>query len=642
MQSSNLTKARRLLMGNEAIAWGAIAAGVRVVASYPGTPSTEVTETILRHAKDYQIYAEWSVNEKVALETAIAASWSGARAMTCMKQVGLNVASDPLMTLAYLGVKGGLVLVVADDPGPHSSQTEQDTRLFARFAKLPVFDPATPAEALALTQAAFELSETLQVPVILRPTTRVCHVCQDVAFTPPARPTEPRPATYFEKDPKWVILPALSAKKHRWLNAQQEAMRQWVNERQFNRLITAEPGQGAATPLEGNHDAPLAIITGGVSLNYIRETLALLGLSLPVYHVSAPVPLDVAPILAYLQGKQALLVVEEQEPVIEEQIIVALQRAGNPLPVYGKHSGDLPREGEFSLDLLLPRLQQRLQAAGLLASPDQAGIAVESVTSAALPPLPLRTPILCAGCGHRSVFYAFSRATRSKKSVFTGDIGCYTLGAMPPLNATDTCLCMGAAPAMAAGFSHVEPDRPHVAFLGDSTFFHSGIPPLINAVYNRAKMTLVILDNRTTAMTGHQPHPGLGITAMAEPTFLPDIEQIVRACGVQWVRTVDAYDLAATMAAAKEAIAHDGVSVVIARRECVAIVRRLGTYRIDQEACRLCGICLKKYGCPAIVADDSAEATDTNPPVRIVPEKCFGCGTCAQACPFGAIVREEI
>ncbi|MZP28216.1 4Fe-4S dicluster domain-containing protein [Heliobacterium undosum] len=680
---------RRLLMGNEAIAWGAIEAGVRVVAAYPGTPSTEVTENILQHAADYGIYAEWSVNEKVALETAIAASWTGDRAMACMKQVGLNVASDPLMTLTYLGVKGGLVLIVADDPGPHSSQTEQDTRLFARFAKLPVLDPATPAEAREMVKAAFQLSEDLQVPVIVRPTTRTAHVCQDMPFSPPPKPALPLPPVRFERDPGWVILPALSAKRHRRLNAIQDEVRRWFLQRRLNGITpTWDEGESVSpTALAGcaNKAKDLAIVAGGVAYNYVQEGLDTLGVSIPVYKVGAPVPLPAAPILDFLRGKTSVLIVEEQEPVIEEQLTVEAYRTGFALSIIGKHSGHLPREGEFSTDLLLPLLRRFVtdsihcnrspahsasaasiaQAAQgrsadaaastepaittIPAASNKSAATSETANSAvtpALPSPPLRTPILCAGCPHRNSFYAFIQAARSRDALFTGDIGCYTLGAMPPLGAADTIVCMGASVAMAAGFSHIEPDRPHIAFLGDSTFFHSGIPPLINAVYQQARMTLVVLDNRTTAMTGHQPHPGLGRKGTGETAPTIDIAAVARGCGVEWVRTVDPYDIPATIAAAREALDYPGVSVIIARRDCVNLVRRSTPYRIDAEACRRCGLCLRKFGCPALyeVKDTGGEAGDKGqmgkPAVAIAREKCFGCGACAQVCPWKAISPE--
>ncbi|MBM7865356.1 indolepyruvate ferredoxin oxidoreductase subunit alpha [Heliobacterium gestii] len=679
---------RRLLMGNEAIAWGAIEAGVRVVAAYPGTPSTEVTEKILHHAGEYGIYAEWSVNEKVALETAIAASWTGARAMACMKQVGLNVASDPLMTLAYLGVKGGLVLIVADDPGPHSSQTEQDTRLFARFAKLPVLDPATPEEAREMVKAAFQLSEDLQVPVIVRPTTRTAHVCQDVAFAPPPKPALPLPPVRFERDPGWVILPALSAKRHRRLNAIQEEMRRWFLRHRLNGIATpcgeeatmspAPPSLcDEATERMGNSGdlaratADLAIVAGGVAYNYVREGLDILGVSIPVYKVGAPVPLPAAPIVDFLRDKTAVLIVEEQEPVIEEQLTIEAYRTGLSLSIIGKHSGHLPREGEFNTDLLLPLLRRfvsdsihchgvplgkgapatsadrvtaKAQATPVTPETSATTETVASGAEMAVPPAPpLRTPILCAGCPHRNSFYAFIQAARSRDALFTGDIGCYTLGAMPPLGAADTIVCMGASVAMAAGFSQIEPDRPHIAFLGDSTFFHSGIPPLVNAVYQQARMTLVVLDNRTTAMTGHQPHPGLGRKGTGEVAPTIDIAAVARGCGVEWVRTVDPYDIAATVAAAKEALDYPGVSVLIARRDCVNLVRRSTPHRIDPDACRRCGICLRKFGCPALYEVKSlahGEGQGGKTTVAIAREKCFGCGGCAQVCPWKAISPE--
>ena len=386
----------KLLMGNEAIAQGALEAGVQVAAAYPGTPSSEVLATLAAMAGDYGFYAEWSINEKAALETAGGASLAGARSLAAMKQVGLNVASDPLMSLAYIGVKGGLVLVVADDPGPHSSQTEQDTRRFAQFAKLPVLDPASPAEAREMTKYAFELSEKLLLPVILRPTTRTCHACQDVETADNIE--KPRPAAGFAKSPDWVIFPSLSARKHVWLNKQQEAARDILGLSPFNRL---EIDQGS--------DA--GIIACGVSCGYVREALKLAGLRASVLKIGTPYPLPAAPVLELLAQAERVLVIEEQEPVVEDQVIsLAWQRRLNNR-ISGKHDGLAPREGEFNVDKVKAIIEKFF---GRQPSP---------TAGAPLPELPLRTPILCAGCPHRASFYVFKEAARGTDAVFTGDIG---------------------------------------------------------------------------------------------------------------------------------------------------------------------------------------------------------------------------
>jgi len=604
-----------LLMGNEAIARGAIEGGVQVAAGYPGTPSSEVLGTLAGLAGEKGIYVEWSVNEKVALEVAAGASYAGARAMVTMKQVGLNVAADPLMTLAYIGVRGGLVVVAADDPGPHSSQNEQDTRKFAAFAKLPVLDPATPAEAKEMARQAFELSEKLSLPVILRPTTRVCHVCQNVQVNEEAAPVPPQGR--FVKSPEWIIFPGLAAKKHVWLNGRQEAVRRLFSALPFNGVLNAEA------------EARAGVIAGGVSFNYVMEVLHMLQLQLPVLKIGTPHPLPDEPVLSFLRRMERVLVVEELEPVVEEQVITLAWRHGLTTRISGKYDGSLPREGEFSVDRVRPALAAWWRGDGAAKESGSPGQnEPRPVRLPEPPPLPLRPPVLCAGCPHRASFYAFKTAAAGSDAVFTGDIGCYTLGNAPPLYTVDTCLCMGASVSIAAGLYRVEPDRPHVAFLGDSTFFHTGIPGLINAVYNQARIVLVVLDNRTTAMTGHQPHPGLGLTATGGRGKRIDPARIAEACGVEFVRRVDPYDLDAAVAVAREALAFPGPAVVIMERECASLNRSRSRCRIDADLCLNCGRCIEELGCPAIFP--GAEHP-------VIKEQCNGCGLCRQICPAGAI-----
>lgn len=586
---------KMLLMGNEAIARGAVEAGVKVAAAYPGTPSSEVFSTLAHFANEFGFYAEWSVNEKVALEVASGAAYAGARALVSMKQVGLNVASDPLMSLAYIGVKGGLVLVVADDPGPHSSQTEQDTRKFAAFAKLPVLDPSTPQEAKDMVKAAFDLSEKFSLPVILRPTTRTCHACQDVNlddFTPLERQYR------FEKDPKWVIFPSLAYKQHIWLNSQQTALAGEFNNSPFNKLS-----------LKGK----TGIVACGVSYNYVVEASQTLGIEASVLKIGTPYPLPPEPALAMLKHCDRILVVEEQEPVVEDQLIKLAWQEHLPTAIAGKEF--IPREGELNVDKVKAALRSYFSLQSEVTEPVN------------IPPLPLRTPVLCAGCPHRSSFLAFKEVGRKRDAVFTGDIGCYTLGNMPPLDMLDTCLCMGAGVTQASGMSKVEPGRKHVAFIGDSTFFHTGIPGMINAVYNKANIVIVVLDNRTTAMTGHQPHPGIDKTATGVNEKVLDIASIAKACGVDLVLEADPYDLKAMIEVAQRAMDFDGPSVVVARRECIAIIKPQKKYAVDASKCVECEICLKKLGCPAMFKEG---------PV-VISDACTGCGVCTQVCPKQAI-----
>jgi len=587
-----------LLMGNEAIARGAAEAGIRVAAAYPGTPASEIMTTLMRLAPEAGIYTEWSVNEKVAVEIAAGAAYAGARALASMKQMGLNVAADAVMSLAYIGVKGGLVLVVADDPGPHSSQTEQDTRLFARFAKLPVLDPSCPREAYEMTRYAFELSESLHLPVILRPTTRVSHACQDITVGTIA-PRPPLPG--FVKDPRWVIMPSLAAKQHIWLNEQQ---------RRAAAELAASPFNAAR--FEGS----AGVITSGLSYYYVTEALAGLGVKLSLLKIGTPCPLPETVVLDFLNRVKRVLVVEEQEPVVEEQVINLAWRHHLPVEISGKHDGYLSREGEFNV----PRVTAAL--ARFLDIEAEAGPARPQP-----PPLPARPPLFCAGCPHRGSFYAFKQAAQGLDAIFTGDIGCYTLGAAPPLTAMDTCLCMGAGLGLAQGLVRVQPATRLVAFIGDSTFFHAGLPPLVNAVHQQTPLVVVVLDNQTTAMTGHQPHPGLAEDAGHRPV---DIARVARACGVETVLTADPLDLEATMAAARQALAAPGPALVILRHPCPQIVKPTRRYRVDAGACTGCQTCINELGCPALMpAGNAVQITAT----------CTGCGLCAQVCPVAAIAE---
>lgn len=592
---------KMLLMGNEAIARGAVEAGLQVAAAYPGTPSSEVFSTLARFAKEFDYYAEWSVNEKVALEVAAGASYTGARAIVSMKQVGLNVAADPLMTLAYIGVKGGLVLVVADDPGPHSSQNEQDTRKFAQFAKLPVLDPATPQEAKDMTVFAFDLSEQLGLPVFLRPTTRTCHVCQDVTISDIRSRNEIR----FEQDPSWVIFPSLAYRRHKWLNEQQETARGIFNDSPFNQLTIKNR---------------IGIITSGVASNYVCEALEALGAEASVLKIGTPYPAPDKPVMALFENVDRILVVEEQEPVVEDQVIALAWKNNISLPLSGKHDKFVPREGELDVDKVKEILAKYL------------GVEQPTNNQASLPQLPERAPVLCAGCPHRASFFAFKDAARKYDAVFTGDIGCYTLGVMPPLAAVDTCLCMGASVTIASGMSAVEKERKHIAFLGDSTFFHTGLAGLINAVYNNSNIVLVVLDNRTTAMTGHQPHPGLENTATGVNEKYIDIAEVAKAIGVGYVKVVDPYDLESARKTVEEVLDYNGPAVVVMKRECIAIVRNNKKCEVDSEKCIGCNKCLRNLGCPALTPSGDKV---------VIGSSCTGCTVCAQVCPADAIREVE-
>jgi len=593
-----------LLLGNEAIAWGAIAAGVKVATAYPGTPSTEIFSSLAAQAKQYDFHAEWCVNEKVALEVAYGSAISGARTIVTMKQVGLNVAADPLLSGTYLGVKGGLVLVVADDPGPHSSQTEQDTRQFASFAKVPVLDPSDPREAMEMVIEAFNISETYHLPVILRPTTRVCHVGQDVEL-PEINIKEAQAG--FDKGGDWVIFPSVSYRKHGELLLSLAAISREFSASSLNRC----EGQGE-----------YAIACSGVSYHYVKEALGRLSLldKTEILKISTPYPFPEELAAGYLKRHKEVLVVEEQDPVVEDALLRLAGKNALPVQVSGKNDSIVPGIGELNVDLITKAIAI------------WSGIDTVNEETMVKPELPIRRPILCAGCPHRASFYAIRKAAGKKSDVvFTGDIGCYTLGMMPPLSAVDTCLCMGASITQAQGIGRAEPGRQTIAVLGDSTFFHSGIPGVINAVYNQYPLTLVIVDNSTTAMTGFQPHPGTGKTATGEIVTALDLHKVLDGCGVKFVRQVDPVDLKEAVAAVKDALAYDGPAVVIMKRACVNLpeVQNQAPVAIDTEKCKVCGLCVTEIGCPALVMEPKQ--------VPQVLESCAGCGLCIEVCPFDAI-----
>ena len=590
---------KRLLMGNEAIALGAIKAGVRVVCGYPGTPSTEVLETVAKN-NDGSIYVEWSVNEKTAMEVAAGSAYSGARTMVTMKQVGLNVASDPLMSLAYIGVKGGMVLVVADDPGPLSSQTEQDTRHFAKFSNLPVLDPSTPEEAFAMIQAAFALSEKVGLPVILRPTTRVCHACASIDVDDNREEHIP---SGFEKDSRWVIFPQLSYKRHIEIERLQTILAQTFSESPFNRVS----GKGS-----------LGIAGSGIAWAYAQDVIRDLGLSVKTFKVGTPHPFPEKLAESFLDGLEAVLVLEELDPVIEEALLEIAGKKGLKITISGKKDGTTPYAGEYSNELVRKAISEF------------AGLSDAEVPQPAIPSLPARPPVLCAGCPHRASFYAVKKAMKGRKAVFTGDIGCYTLGNAKPLNMVDTCLCMGASISVAQGIKRVEPDTRLFAFIGDSTFFHTGIPGVINAVYNQTDIVVVVLDNSTTAMTGHQPHPGTGRTMMGSVSEKIDIAGLLKSIGVKWVRKINPFDQKAAISAVKEASEVKGVSAIIFEAPCIALIKKPEAFSVDSGKCRACGLCIREIGCPSMFLIDDGK-------VQIEPSTCYACGLCGSICPFGAI-----
>lgn len=587
-------------MGNGAIALGALSAGVNLVSGYPGTPSSEIIETVAKFPHE-GTYVEWSVNEKAAMEVASAAAYSGARAMVTMKQVGLNVASDPLMSLAYVGVKGGMVVVSADDPGPISSQTEQDTRRFAEFARIPVFDPASPEEAFEMVQDAFAYSEKYKTPVILRPTTRVDHAYASIDA--PDTFTAKEYEGFVKDSKKWVIFPRLSFQNHAMIEKRNIGIGEDFSSYRFNTV---------------SGSSEKAVIATGVSYAYASEFLKEYP-DVRLIKVGTPYPTPESFLLKALEGVSEVLCFEELSPYIEETLLKLIGRHHLDITVRGKLTGDVPASGENDTD-------SARRVIGAFLGLD---IAEDSVDLSGAPQPPMRPPVLCAGCPHRASFYAVKKAMKGKKSYFCGDIGCYTLGNAMPLDMVDTCLCMGAGITMAQGFNHIDPDATAFSFTGDSTFFASGITGVVNAVYNAADMIVCVLDNSTTAMTGHQPHPGTGRNLMQAPVDKISIEKILLAVGVKKVLTVDPLDLDAAVAAVNECAAVKGVKAIIFKSPCVAITKPNKKLKVDDEICIGCLRCIKEIGCPALSVSEGKVVIDGN--------LCTGCGLCSQLCPVKAI-----
>ena len=624
--------AKQMIMGNQAIALGALKAGVNLVAGYPGTPSSEIIEFIAKYKDKTGTYVEWSVNEKAAAEVAGGASFAGSRTLITMKQVGLNVASDPVMCLSYVGVKGGMVIVVADDPGPISSQTEQDTRTYAAFSKLPCLDPSTPQEAYEMVQYAFELSEKYNTPVLLRPTTRVDHAYQSLEF-PELQPCR-TPGTFEKDSSRWVIFPRASYLNHkRIFERNEKTLPQEFSESKWNSV----KGSGK-----------IAFAAGGISWCYLKEALEIITSENPklqvlkdaaILKIGTPYPFPKQLAKKFLQENAEVIVFEELDPVIEENLISVCGEMDGPdkIKIHGKKDGLVPEAGELSTDIVKSVLQKFIE---------QGGEKLEDYNSpktnnSSKPELPVRPPVLCAGCPHRGAFYAVKQAMKGKKTAFCGDIGCYTLGNAKPLDMCDTCLCMGADITMAQGFYHNEPDRLCFSFIGDSTFFASGITGVVNAVYNQSHQTICILDNSTTAMTGHQPHPGTGMTMMGQVVDKISIPKILEAIGVNPVIEVDPFNQEASVEAVKTAVAAPGVSAVIFKSPCISIASKLGykmpgAKKVDISKCIGCRKCINELGCPALSVS-ATKNTKGKQLVEIDSALCTGCGLCASVCNLDAI-----
>jgi indolepyruvate ferredoxin oxidoreductase alpha subunit len=599
-----------LLLGNEAIARGAIEAGIGVATCYPGTPSSEIPDTFFTLYQEAGFYFEYSTNEKVALEVASGAAVSGVRSICTMKHVGMNVASDALMTMAYLGVNAGMVVINADDPSLFSSQNEQDNRYYARLSGLPMMEPTTAQEMKDMTVDAFEISERLKLPVILRTTTRLNHLRGAVKFGA-LRPIQAKGS--FKKDPfHYVAIPAVSRNLHKILAEKYDQAVEVSENSPYNQII----GNG-----------PWGIVTNGVSINYVQDAVKDLGISdkVTVLRLGFSHPMPEKMILKFLTGVDKVLVAEELEPIFEREIRSIAQSNGIGIQVRGKGDDLFPRLYEYDPGMV------RKAIASYFGVPDTSP---EPVAVSGVVDLPGRPPNLCAGCPHRAMYYAVKKVY-GPDAIYPSDIGCYTLGVLPPLSMADIVICMGASVGSSCGIAAAT-DQKVVAFIGDSTFFHAGIPALVNAVHNNHKFTLVILDNGTTAMTGHQPHPGVDTEPMGVDTKQLSIESVVRGLGVEHVEVVNPLQVRKAVAAAQASKDYDGISVIISKELCplfartVKKARKVRPFYVNQDKCTHRMDCINYLACPAMYLDDGKTMINEN--------LCIGCAVCAQVCPENAIL----
>lgn len=599
------------LLGNEAIVRGFIEGSGKFAATYPGTPSSEIGNTLSKIGKLANINFEFSTNEKVAFEIAASASLSGFRSMTFMKHVGLNVAMDSFMTSAYIGTIGGFIIITADDPSMFSSQNEQDNRILGKFANVPILEPRNPDEARRMVKYGFEISEKYSIPVMLRTTTRISHLRGIVNFE---KIEKIENKGYFNKNPnRFVPVPANAKILHKELINKIKLLKIESENTIFNHKI-----------LNG---FKYGIITSGVSSNYVMDVVKKYSLPFDILSLGFTYPYPEDLIKNFITNYEAVFVIEELEPFLEDEVRIIKEKNNLNTKIYGKDGEILNNLYEYNPDRVKKALFDFLGR-----DSEKNLFSIQDLKP------PLRPPVLCAGCPHRATYYSVFvtlRKNKIKDAIFPSDIGCYSLGLGPPFNMADLIYSMGSSVGTSNGFSKTT-EQKVISFIGDSTFFHAGIPALINAKYNKNDFILIVLDNRTTAMTGHQPNPGMGINAYGDEAPIIEIEEIVKGIGIEFVKVVDPYNLSETQKVIDEALKEDGVKVIISRRECSLLrdakLRKEGVWhmaKIDEEKCRMCKICVNQFSCPAIYTEDDKIKIDEN--------LCDGCGVCVQLCPFDAI-----
>jgi len=603
------------LLGNEAAVRGALESGVSVASTYPGTPSSEIGDVFYKIAREAGVYFEFSSNEKVALEVSTAAAAAGLRSFVFMKHVGLNVAADSFMSTVYTGVRGGMIVLSADDPSMYSSQNEQDNRIMARLAGIPLLEPSNPQEVKDLMKFGFELSEKFKIPVLMRTTTRISHMRGVVNLGTIIQGKE---KGYFKKDPsQFIVAPAYVVKMRKELIEKLNQIEEKAKNSPLNKIID-----------KGGRE--IGIITSGSAFNYVMDVVSENNLKVKILKLTFSYPFPEKLVLDFINSVDNILIAEEVEPVMEKKVLTIIGKYNIKKKVYGKLDGTLPRIYEYNPDIV---------EAGMAKIVDKELIKREKFSTKLS--LPLRSAVLCPGCPHRATYFALKKAIKKLKLkeeeiIFSTDIGCYALGLEPPYKMGDYCISMGSSLGIGCGFSKTT-NQKIISFIGDSTFFHAGIPPLVNAVHNRDKILLVVMDNRITGMTGGQTNPGVPVDGMGNPAPEISIEKIARGVGVGLVKTIDPVDLKETEEIFKEALQFEGVAVVITKHPCAMITdaenRKKGIsikYTVNQEECSKCLICVKNFTCPAIYIEKDSS-------VNINPLLCDGCGVCAQVCPKKAI-----